>query len=353
MKLLHKLCVGILIFSGVAHAGLDCSGASSGGLSTYQGIYSGSKLMVNACQQGVEVPADPSGVYYAPLLDVNTIMQIYMCGAEPTTKNSTSMGLRTSGSYAKDKITIVISNSQVSATNENPAALDDSHVFMEYSKLNMYCQPVWNQVASHSASVGPNKKLKLLTCHYQDDEECKFPVKYDFDYSKVAENQGFAVKVTVALLNAAYSVREGIPLDPVNDRVALRVLNSTNLPLYQMLNVAAIHPAVGAELLGKMSVIYSKIIIHKYFEDLMTRMRANTEPGAIPPVISTRVDAAMSSMKEQMAAIMNKASDDMIRETAIMKQIMDITADIRKETMTAELQSSLQYTNSLLNAKPH
>lgn len=349
----------ILVVSKSFAGNIDCSQAQamSANFSTFKTKNSGggADLILNACAgDQVEVPTNPNGVYVLPLQDIKDLIKLYMCGAQPSVNangGAASMGFDTQGNW-KDEIELVFDksnnnafSSNVNKSKQSPVALDNEAIFKEATKLGTYCSDIW-------AKTGSSNNVAMITCHFDDLDGCSTPIKESFSYSDIVKGQGLAVRVTVALVNAAYKVRSGIPLDPAtsaNDKLALQVLNGTNLPIYQMLNVAALEPAIGTELLANMSIIYSRLLVHQYFEDLMYRMRQNMPAKGIPAQLTQRLDIAMNTMKEGMAELMQKSNDDVIKQTELMKRIADITKSIRQETLTADMQDNLKYTNTLLN----
>lgn len=357
------LSVLVGMFSVPVYAGnIPCPGSGSAAtFSTWQSSNKdGAKLIKNACGGTTEkeVPTNVDGVVVQARTTVVDLLKLMMCGISPDGKpvpqglstpgTTGTMGFDVSGNW-KSKITILFDPKTTAAMNhmtlqESPVELDDRQTFVEVTKIGNYCKDIWEAVDAH-------QKVTLVTCHYEDLSTCTTPILWDFNFEDIYTGQGFAVKVSVALVNAAYKVRSGIPLgNTPNDIIALKVLNGTNLPIYQVLNIAAIQPTVGIEMLTNMGIIYAKLMVHQYFEDLLRRMRQNMPIQGIPAQMTTRLDQAMTTMNREMAQMISTAKDDMLKQTEMMKKIQEITKSIRQETMTAELQNNLQYTNSLLRS---
>lgn len=176
----------------------------------------------------------------------------------------------------------------------------------------------------------------VYTCRANETGECRAPKMVTMKQLLQARPEGaytgLAWMVGDALYSGVQAVRDNEPL-PVNTK---RILNGSGWPLYRLLNMAAVYPAMAGELLNA----YSSAIAAQYAMDSLDKLvRIGAQPGISMKSITGLQPEDVSVIREHIMEQVregNQTKTQVLDRLAEKSQLVDVIMRVNK-TLQAEV----------------
>ena len=159
----------------------------------------------------------------------------------------------------------------------------------------------------------------------------------------LGQNEGYLPYVVNLLFGGIASVQNNQPLDP--NLIAL--IQEVPVPIYQAINVAAVYPDAGYQLISSMSVNIAQLLIYEHVRDLVQvagrfhndLMMSQADLDRVLKLFG-QIEGATQKDKAEIAT-------EMARQQLMMSQIRQINLAIQNEVMTPELLGAHRYGTAL------
>lgn len=205
-----------------------------------------------------------------------------------------------------------------------------------------------------------NRDQVLYTCTKSGSGECTTPQLTRLS-TRVASGAvdgytGLAFMIGNALYKGVKNVRDNQPLDPST----VAILNGSGYPLYRLINMAAVYPALAGELLEA----YTSAIAAQYTMDTMDKLaRIGGQPAISLQAITGLRSSDVSSVREQIMALVrlgNESKTQVLDRLAEKRQMVEVIMQVNKTLQAEVIGQGLSGNSSLavslkrqsLNAKP-
>lgn len=283
----------------------------------------------NGTQKVKMVAGDDSVIYCPPILDVNTMLGVFLCG----------------------------NPSQYIAEE---GKLLQRNVGGSSSALTQYCRSYYTGTTTTNgeAKVDPTK-MEILTCG-SDTVSCSKMDKQPL--SKVITGSGLLIQINELLQEAVTAVRTNQPIASVKDKQGkligpeiLALIQAAPYPLYQAINAAAIYPTATADLMDTMSVLVAEQFAYAMIDDLL---KIENKSGADPSVAGlcmTRDTAdSILSFLERMRGVTyarrQQIAQNFNLQQGIIEQIRQLNLAIQRDVLNTEMISNTTLANKFTSS---
>jgi hypothetical protein len=205
-----------------------------------------------------------------------------------------------------------------------------------------------------------NRDPLLYTCTKSASGECTAPqlarLSARMSSGAVDGYTGLAFMIGNALYKGVANVRANLPLDPST----VAILNGSGYPLYRLINMAAVYPALAGELLDA----YTSAIAAQYTMDTLDKlMRIGGQPAISLQAITGLRSSDISTVREQIMALVrlgNESKTQVLDRLAEKRQMVEVIMQVNKTLQAEVIGQGLSGNSSLavslkrqsLNAKP-
>jgi Conjugative relaxosome accessory transposon protein len=159
----------------------------------------------------------------------------------------------------------------------------------------------------------------------------------------LATNEGYLYYVANLLFAGVAAVQNNTPLDP--NLIAL--IQEVPVPIYQAINVSAVYPDAGYQLISSMSVEVAQMLIYEHIRDLVQVAGRFKGDLAISSADFDRVLEFFGQMNADTQANDLKVASQITRQQVMMGQIRSVNLAIQNEVMTPELLGAHRYGTAL------
>ena len=249
----------------------------------------------------------PTVCHAPPLISgVQEVGRVLLCGTNPSVE----------GSHFAGKFMIADSWDAVAAYNA-----------LKQTSLGAMCL-----VERNEESTNP----QVYTCRANETGECRAPkmvsMKEMLKATPEGAYTGLAWMVGDALYSGFQAVRDNEPL-PDNTK---RILNGSGWPLYRLLNMAAVYPAMAGELVNA----YSSAIAAQYAMDSLDKLvRIGAQPGISMKSINGLRPEDVTSIREHIMEQIrqgNQTKTMVLDRLAEKRQLVEVIMQVNK-TLQAEV----------------
>ena len=205
-----------------------------------------------------------------------------------------------------------------------------------------------------------NRNPVIYTCTKSASGECTQPQLTRLNTRMASATRGgytgVALMVGDALYKGVKSVRDNTAL-PEDTKA---ILNGSGYPLYRLINMAAVYPALAGELLEA----YSSAIAAQYTMDTLDKLaRIGGQPSISMQSITGLRSSDVSSVREQIMALVRLGNDtktQVLDRLAEKRQMVEVIMQVNKTLQAEVIGQGLSGNSSLavslkrqsLNAKP-
>jgi hypothetical protein len=198
--------------------------------------------------------------------------------------------------------------------------------------------PVWDCADSGSPAWGGVQAGGYDTCIVLYPQKLKNTL--------IAKDQGYLPYVANLLYAGVLAVQTNQPLPP--ELIAL--IQEVPVPIYQAINVSAVYPDAGLQLVNTMSVEVAQMLIYEHINNMLQVAGRYHGDIGIPTADFDQImhffgelQAGAEKNGEQIAA-------QIVRQQTIMQQIRSVNLAIQNQVMTPELLGAHQYGTAINRA---
>lgn len=199
----------------------------------------------------------------------------------------------------------------------------------------------------------------------RDNEPFKMPTLYDCDggnydtcpsirtvedTTRIISGTGFLGNVHFLMQEGAQRVRDNRSLE--SDEIGIKVLRLMQVapvPLYQVINSAAVYPVAAQDLISSISVLIAEQIATAYFDDLVRLSGRSSDPnvGCLSEGSARAMLELLSQMRNHATQMRTLIGQNMTIQQALGEQIRRINLAIQRQVMSQDMLAIGQYAQNL------
>lgn len=245
---------------------------------------------------------DATSSFCAPKLDANNLMNLFMCGAP---SGNTFPGVDVSSTIGKS---------------------------------------AFNTCSIYFASPDTRKTIsagKVWACASSDKENCDTVSLVD--PSEIFKGTGFLISMANIMNKGVTAIRENKQLPSE----VLNLMQSAPVPIYQILNIAAIYPSVADDLVSSTSTIMAEQLAMSYFDNLVKVIGRNSDSMCLNNGTANQILGMLSTARSAAVQRKDLIAQNLAAQELLLAQIKSVNIAIQKEVMTQDLISNSQMSQAI------
>lgn len=163
----------------------------------------------------------------------------------------------------------------------------------------------------------------------------------------VIRAEGFYQRAVQAMIRGVIDIRENRPLNAET----INLINASSLPIYQVMNLAAVYPVAGGQLIATTAFRFSINLAFKRLEFSIKKMRelgANSKSQLSSERLA-EFYKILNDVREQASVINTRLYDSFIQEQALYDQIRSLNRAVQQNVVATELLSNQRYAMGINN----
>jgi len=163
----------------------------------------------------------------------------------------------------------------------------------------------------------------------------------------MGQDEGYLPYVVNLLFGGIASVQNNTPLDPN----LISLIQESPVPIYQAINVAAVYPDAGYQLMSSMSIVVAQALIYQHIRDLLNVAGRYHADVNMKSADLARVSKLFGELDASIQKSKAEIGGNFARQQLLMSQIRQVNLAIQNEVMTPELLGAHRYGTALTNSR--
>lgn len=212
------------------------------------------------------------------------------------------------------------------------------------STLQKFCQAYFD-----NRSGEPFKMPALYDCDGGNYETCPSISTVD-DGDRIVSGHGFLGQVYYLMQEGAQRVRDNRALESDETGLnVLRLMQVAPVPLYQVINAAAVYPVASQDLITSISVLIAEQIATAYFDDLVRLSGRSSDPnvGCLSEGSARSMLDLLSQMRNHASQMRTLIGQNLTIQQALGEQIRRVNLAIQQQVMSQDMLAVGQYAQNM------
>jgi hypothetical protein len=163
----------------------------------------------------------------------------------------------------------------------------------------------------------------------------------------MGQDEGYLPYVVNLLFGGVAAVQNNTALDP--NLIAL--IQESPVPIYQAINVSAVYPDAGYQLISSMSVVIAQMLIYQHIRDLLNVAGRYHADVNMKSADLARVSKLFGELDGAIGKDKAEIGHNFAQQQLLMGQIRQANLAIQNEVMTPELLGAHRYGTALTNSR--
>lgn len=198
--------------------------------------------------------------------------------------------------------------------------------------------PVWDCGSAPSGTSGSTGTSDPYA-------NCDYPYATTLASSKMA-GTGFLPTVANLLSQGVQAVIQGQSLP----QPLINLMNNVPVPIYQAINIAAVYPDAGADLIQVMSVEVADLLTYSYIQQISQEAANIDNPTDLPATQMSRIYRLLGALHAGTIQDEHTIMMQMTLQQEMMNQIRMLNVAMQRQVLTPQLLTENAYSSQLSNS---